>query len=47
MRLRVTSNTTPSLVMRFDADTAEALGRIQEIFRAQLLAVDPTLKLPF
>ena len=41
------SNTTPSLVMRFDADTAEALGRIQETFRAQLLAVDPNLKLPF
>lgn len=41
------SNTTPSLVLRFDADTPEALGRIQETFRAQLLAVDPTLKLPF
>ena len=41
------SNTTPSLVLRFDADSAEALSQVQEAFRAQLLAVDPTLKLPF
>lgn len=41
------SNTTPVLVLRFDADTAPALERIQEVFRAQLLAVDPSLSLPF
>ncbi|WP_266158993.1 phosphomannomutase/phosphoglucomutase [Dyella silvatica] len=41
------SNTTPVLVLRFDADNEAALKRIQEIFRAQLLAVDATLKLPF
>ncbi|GLQ45084.1 hypothetical protein GCM10007862_01350 [Dyella lipolytica] len=41
------SNTTPVLVLRFDADNAEALKRIQDTFRKQLLAVDPTLKLPF
>lgn len=41
------SNTTPSLVLRFDADSEEALTRIQEEFRGQLLAVDPTLDLPF
>jgi len=41
------SNTTPCLVLRFDADSESALSRIQEIFRAQLLAVDPGLKLPF
>lgn len=41
------SNTTPSLVLRFDADDEEALKRIQEIFREQLLAVDPRLNLPF
>ncbi|GAB2574048.1 phosphomannomutase/phosphoglucomutase [Dyella jejuensis] len=41
------SNTTPILVLRFDADNAQALRRIQETFRAQLLAVDPSLKLPF
>lgn len=41
------SNTTPVLVLRFDARDAEALARIQEAFRAQLLAVDPELSLPF
>jgi phosphomannomutase/phosphoglucomutase len=41
------SNTTPVLVMRFDADSAVALGRIQAAFREQLLAVKPDLKLPF
>jgi phosphomannomutase/phosphoglucomutase len=41
------SNTTPVLVMRFDADSAEALARMQAAFREQLLAVDPQLVLPF
>lgn len=41
------SNTTPSLVLRFDADNETALARIQSAFRERLLAVDPTLKLPF
>ena len=41
------SNTTPVLVLRFDADNAAALARIQAVFREQLLAVDPSLKLPF
>ncbi len=41
------SNTTPILVLRFDADTAEALARIQHVFREQLLAVKPDLQLPF
>jgi phosphomannomutase/phosphoglucomutase len=41
------SNTTPVLVMRFDADSAEALARMQAAFREQLLAVDPGLVLPF
>ncbi len=41
------SNTTPSLVIRFEADTETALKRIQELFRAQLTAVDPAIKLPF
>jgi phosphomannomutase / phosphoglucomutase len=41
------SNTTPILVLRFDADNADALKRIQDTFRTQLLAVDPSLKLPF
>ena len=41
------SNTTPVLVLRFEADDPGALKRIQQIFRQQLLAVDHTLKLPF
>ncbi len=41
------SNTTPSLVLRFDADNAEALARIQDEFRKQILAVDGSLQLPF
>ena len=41
------SNTTPSLVLRFDADNADALTRIQNLFKAQLLALGPSLKLPF
>jgi len=41
------SNTTPVLVLRFEADDATALKRIQQVFRKQLLAVDFTLKMPF
>jgi len=41
------SNTTPVLVLRFDADNAAALKRIQDAFRAQILACDDTLQLPF
>ena len=41
------SNTTPVLVLRFDADSDAALLRIQDTFRKQLLALDANLKLPF
>ena len=41
------SNTTPCLVMRFEADNEAALERIQELFKEQLLGLDPTLKLPY
>jgi phosphomannomutase / phosphoglucomutase len=41
------SNTTPILVLRFDADSEEALARIQGEFRQQLLRLDPGLALPF
>lgn len=40
------SNTTPCLVMRFEGDTEEDLKRIQNIFKEQLLQLDPTLQLP-
>ena len=41
------SNTTPIIVLRFEADTTDALHRIQADFRKALLAVKPGAKLPF
>lgn len=41
------SNTTPCLVMRFEADDELALHRIQEEFRRVMLQADPNLLLPF
>ena len=41
------SNTTPVVVLRFEADDAAALMRIQEDFRRAILAVKPEAKLPF
>ena len=41
------SNTTPCLVLRFEADDESGLQRIQGLFREQLLAVDDKLNLPF
>ncbi|HBR97769.1 MAG TPA: phosphomannomutase/phosphoglucomutase, partial [Gammaproteobacteria bacterium] len=41
------SNTTPSLVIRFEADTEEALARIQQSFGEAMHAVDSSLSLPF
>jgi len=41
------SNTTPCLVIRFEAETDQDLANIQAVFRQQLLRFDPDLKLPF
>ena len=41
------SNTTPVLVLRFEADTEDALSRIMSDFRRVMLQVDPELSLPF
>jgi phosphomannomutase/phosphoglucomutase len=41
------SNTTPVVVMRFEADDDAALARIQEDFRRVILAEKPDAKLPF
>ena len=41
------SNTTPVLVLRFEAETEEELERIKEVFRAQLYSAVPDLDLPF
>ncbi len=41
------SNTTPAIVLRFEADNTAALARIQSDFRAVLLAKNPDWALPF
>jgi len=41
------SNTTPVIVLRFEANDATALRRIQNDFRQVLLAAKPDAKLPF
>jgi phosphomannomutase/phosphoglucomutase len=41
------SNTTPCLVLRFEANDEDTLKKIQNIFREQMLAVDDSLNLPF
>ena len=41
------SNTTPVIVLRFEADTEAALERIQGDFRRVLLEAAPGVKLPF
>ena len=41
------SNTTPVLVLRFEADNQEALNRIMGDFRRVMTQVDAGLKLPF
>ncbi len=41
------SNTTPVLVLRFEAENEGELERIKEVFRAQLYSVVPEMNLPF
>jgi len=41
------SNTTPSLVARFEAQSEEALEQIKALFKKQLLDVDSSLQLTF
>ena len=41
------SNTTPVIVLRFEADDDAALRRIQEDFRRAILQVKPDAVLPF
>ena len=41
------SNTTPLIVLRFEADDEAALARIQAQFRSVLLGAKPDAKLPF
>ena len=41
------SNTTPVLIVRFDAESEQALERIKMLFRRQMLELNPDLELPF
>jgi phosphomannomutase / phosphoglucomutase len=41
------SNTTPALILRFEANTETALKRIKGEFRALMHNVDPAVQLPF
>ena len=41
------SNTTPSLVLRFEADNEMALERIKDVFREQMLKINADIALPF
>ncbi len=41
------SNTTPSLVLRFEADNESALRRIQEQFKQLMTKIKPDIVLPF
>ena len=41
------SNTTPVIVLRFEAENEAALKRIQENFRRALDQVKPGIELPF
>ena len=41
------SNTTPALVLRFEADNEEALEKVQNIFRTVLSALLPKANIPF
>jgi phosphomannomutase/phosphoglucomutase len=41
------SNTTPCLVLRFEAESESVLARIQKLFRDFILTVEPGLELPF
>ncbi len=41
------SNTSPALTLRFEAESPEALEKIQQIFKRELLKVDKALAIPF
>jgi len=41
------SNTTPSLVIRFEADSADAMHNIQDQFRQLMIKIKPNIALPF
>lgn len=41
------SNTSPALTLRFEAESPDALEKIQQIFKRELIKIDPTLVIDF
>ncbi len=41
------SNTMPAVIFRFEADDVNGMKHVQDIFRQELLKIDPELKPPF
>ncbi|GAB1260929.1 phosphomannomutase/phosphoglucomutase [Aurantivibrio plasticivorans] len=41
------SNTSPAITLRFEGESEEALQDIQQRFKQALLAIDPSLKIPY
>jgi phosphomannomutase/phosphoglucomutase len=41
------SNTSPALTLRFEAETQEALEKIQQLFKRELLKIDSKLAINF
>ena len=41
------SNTTPSLVIRFEAENQRRLNELKDSFKSQIHSVDPSIELPF
>ena len=41
------SNTTPSLVIRFEAESQQRLNELKDTFKSQIHAIDPSIVLPF
>ena len=41
------SNTSPALTLRFEADSQEAVEKIQQIFKRELLKIDKNIPINF
>jgi phosphomannomutase/phosphoglucomutase len=41
------SNTMPAVIFRFEADDVNGLKHVQDVFKQELLKIDPELELPF
>ena len=41
------SNTTSDIILRFEADTEEALNKIKKLIKDNILKVDKSINIPF